>query len=93
MSTYNDTKLSWTDADLADAVHHATLNGMEQAQRTIANEIALRMAHITGELHETRVDNKRYAQLEKAYAALATAHAIAEQPIQISNDECNCEAE
>lgn len=91
--THDDTKLSWTDADLADAVHHATLSGIAQAQTTIANEIALRMAHLTGELHETRVDNKRYAQLEKAYAALATAHAIAQQPIEITNDECNCEAE
>lgn len=92
--TYDDTKLSWTDADLEDVIHHAVLRGRAEAQTQIANEIALRMAHITGELHETRVDNKRYAQLEKAYAALATAHAIAQQPISTANLEtCNCEDE
>ena len=91
MSSHNDTKLSWSDADLADAVHHAKEGGMAHAQQQISDAIALRLAHAIGRLHETRVDNKRYAAVIAERDALQTAYTLAQQPITIDSlDDCNC---
>lgn len=91
MTEHNDTKLSWTDADLADAVHHAREAGMAQAQGQIAEAIALLVADAMGRLHETRVDSKRYPIVEAELAAFTRAWHTTQTPIKIDNlDDCNC---
>jgi len=93
--TYNDTKLEWTDADLADAVYHANEAGAAKAQDQLREKLAMMVAQAAGELHEIRVDGKQYPIQEARYKALAAAFStLINMAITIDNKEdCNCEKE
>lgn len=86
----NDTKLSWTDADLADAVTHAHVGGIETARHAIRQALALQVANAIGTIHETRVDSKQYPIALAVHAALEKAYAAVDIPIKIDLDDCNC---
>ena len=88
----NDTKLSWTDADLEDACHHAKTGGIEIGRQEIMQLIRIALADHQGKMHETRVDNKQYKPIEAAWLAI---HAIFTKGMQLpaptSDSRCNCE--
>lgn len=93
--SHNDTKLEWTDADLADAVYHANQAGAAKAQEQLREKLAMMVAQAAGQLHETRVDNKAYKIQEARYEALKAAFStMINMTIEISGaEDCSCEEE
>lgn len=93
--THNDTKLEWTDAELADSVYHANQAGAARAMEQLREKLAMMVAHAAGQLHETRIDNKAYKIQEARYEALMAAFStLMHMTIDTPNEgDCNCEEE
>jgi hypothetical protein len=93
--THNDTKLEWTDADLADAIYHANEAGAAKALEQLREKVSMLVAQAAGQLHEIRVDGKQYPIQKARYEALAAAFStLITTAIKIDGKEdCNCDEE
>ena len=85
-----DTKLSWTDADLEDACYHAKDGGIDTGIELIMHHVKSVMADLLATRMEHRADSKRHKEITAQYIAVRSIYDRAQHVTKVNSYECNC---